>query len=131
MTKPQIENMTAFNSDQNTVSSEVIDFSANLFFIGIPILGVDSGSVSISLLAKRRITTLTGVYTGTEVEIKTFRKELEDEANKASQPEKDYTTSDGATFSVMINTIRTARDLTSPDQITWTLELFTSAQLFG
>ena len=131
MTRPQITTMTEFNTTRNSVVTEDINFDANLFTVGIPGLGADSSQVSVSLLGKRRITTLSGVYTGTEVQIESFRSELETEANKIAQPAKTYTTSTNGSFSVLINSFTMRRDLTSAEVVTWSIELVTSAQLLG
>jgi len=127
MASPQLESLSNFNSANNSVMSEVINFDSGIFNVKLPLLNADNGNYSISLLGKARTITISGVFTGSsDSAIKTFRREIENIQNSASQVERDYTTSDGDTYVIMINSSTFTRDLQSPNIIKYTIELITS-----
>tara|TARA_R100001530_G_scaffold40819_1_gene31349 strand:+ start:90 stop:485 length:396 start_codon:yes stop_codon:yes gene_type:complete len=131
MTKPQIVGMTEFNDARNSPITEAIAFTANLFTLRIPGFNVDSGNQTISLLGKTRTTVISGEYTGSESQIKAFRQEIEGEQDDLNQSQKEYTSSDGDTFDILISDSNFVRDLRSAEIVTYTISLLTSDQLFS
>lgn len=131
MGRAQLGSLTYFNSTATSVVTEDIKFDANIFNVSLPLTGVDTGNLSISLLGKSRITTINGQYVGTEANILNFRSEIEDEMNSTAQDEKTYTATDGGTFDVLITKSTFRRDLSSPEVVTFSIELLTSNQILG
>ena len=129
MAKPQLGSLTNFNSTRTSVLSEDVKFDAGVSNLSLPILGVDTGNLAITLKGKSRITNIAGTYTGTDAQMKSFRDELETEANDNNQQEKVYTASDTGTFSVLIMNFVIRRDLTSENQATFSMDLLTTNQL--
>jgi hypothetical protein len=131
MTKPQLAGMSNFNSERNSPITESMAFNANLFTVNVPGFGVDNSNQSISLLGKSRTTVVSGEYTGTEVQIKAFRDEIEGEANDLTQSKKAYSTSDGGSYDVLVGSSNFVRDLRSANIVTYSITLLTSEQLFS
>ena len=129
MAKPQLAGMSNFNSSRTSVLSEDIKFDAGVSNLSLPLLGVDSGNLALTLKGKSRITNVAGVYVGTDAQMLALRTELETEANDNNQQEKVYTAADTGTFSVLIMNFVIRRDLTSENQATFSMDLLTTNQL--
>jgi len=132
MTKPVFgtggEALTLFNGSLNSVEVEVNAFLANLIYIGLPFVSNDSLSAAFSFAPKQRIMQVTGVYRGTEAQIKAFIDEVDGVANDGEQTGRSYKNAVEVTYSNMrINKFDYTLSYTSNGLLRYTMELFESA----